>query len=52
MAVEFWTSLCEVEIERNNKGAAHINIVSRCSKSLLDIIFQGLQRIDETVVDQ
>lgn len=48
LAIEFWTSLCEVEIERNTNGNPHKNIVSRCSNSLLEIIFLGLQKLDET----
>lgn len=30
-AIEFWTSLCEVEVDRNIKNIPHNNIVTRCS---------------------
>jgi importin subunit beta-1 len=47
LAIEFWTSLCEVEIERNSKNIPHKQILSRCYQSLLDIIFMALQKPDD-----
>ena len=51
-AIEFWTSLCEVEIDRNSKKIPHNNIVSRCSSSLLEIIKLGIQKIDPNQEDK
>ena len=51
LALEFWTSLCEVEIERNNTGKPHQNIMSRCYQSLLQILFLALEKTDDSAED-
>lgn len=45
-AIEFWTSLCEVELERNLKQIPHNNIVTRCSASLIEIVKLGYSKED------
>lgn len=52
LAIEFWTSLCEVESERNSKGQAHLSIINGCSESLLPILLQGLSKVDHEIEDQ
>lgn len=37
LAIEFWTTICEVEIERIKNGQDHKNIIMGCSQSLLQI---------------
>ena len=51
-AIEFWTTLCEVEIEKNKKGVEHPNLITRCKDSIIDIMKLGLQKINiETECD-
>lgn len=53
MSIEFWTSLCEVEMERDKKGIPHKNLISRCASSVIDIMKMGLERIStETEEDK
>ena len=45
-AIEFWTTMCEVELERDKKNLTHSSIISRCSESILNIMKIGLCKIN------
>ena len=45
-AIEFWKTLCEVEIEKNNKGQAHMNIIATYKDAILTITKLGLSKME------
>ncbi len=51
LAMEVWTSFCEVELERNQKGTEHFKVVQRYSGSIFTIIKKALDKSDGEIED-
>lgn len=52
MSIEIWISLCEAEIERNQSGKGHANIIPTYSSAILAIIQAGLSKKNDAEVDE
>jgi importin subunit beta-1 len=52
LSIEFWTSICEVEIERNRLNQQHKNIIMGCSESLVSLAITGLTKNDVVAFEQ
>jgi len=51
LALEFWTQICEVELERQKMCQQHHSLIYQAHQSLLSIFFQGILKNKDEEVD-
>ena len=52
LAVEVWTTLADVELQRKQKNGNCLNIISGCYESIIQIIFQGFGKFEMSTQDE
>ena len=45
-AVEFWSTLADIEFERIQKGGTSSNYISGSAEFLFDLVLEGIQRLE------